>query len=391
MITTEIHNIQIPKRFYSLDVLRGIASLAVVVWHWQHFFCNGNTESIIYNVEQQPFYSFLFLFYKKGFLAVELFFSLSGFVFFWLYSIKILENKINYKDFFVLRFSRLYPLHFFTLLIVASEQTVYHHYNNTFFIYLNNDLYHFTLNIFLISFWGFQNGNSFNGSVWSVSIEILLYIIFYIYSTYGGSRSIWRCLLIIIGSFCATIYLPRLAFFPLQILPIIKGLFSFFMGGISFLLFDKVVKSKYSIKKITTIFTIMTIFFWFLAITFLKYNLIPSNIFSKLSTLSYYFVTGLLFPLTIITLAIFETNRGTLGRRFQFIGDITYSSYLLHFPLQIIFVLFTNYFGIRQDFYYTSLSFFTFFIILIPFSLITFKFFEKPCQILIRKKFSKNV
>jgi len=25
-----------PSRFYSLDVLRGVAALSVVLWHWQH-------------------------------------------------------------------------------------------------------------------------------------------------------------------------------------------------------------------------------------------------------------------------------------------------------------------------------------------------------------------
>ena len=27
-----------PKRLTSLDALRGVAALSIVVWHWQHFF-----------------------------------------------------------------------------------------------------------------------------------------------------------------------------------------------------------------------------------------------------------------------------------------------------------------------------------------------------------------
>ena len=34
-------NAQMPKRFHSLDVVRGIAALSVVLWHWQHFFYDG--------------------------------------------------------------------------------------------------------------------------------------------------------------------------------------------------------------------------------------------------------------------------------------------------------------------------------------------------------------
>ncbi len=31
----------LPKHLYSLDVLRGIAALAVVFWHWKHFLVYG--------------------------------------------------------------------------------------------------------------------------------------------------------------------------------------------------------------------------------------------------------------------------------------------------------------------------------------------------------------
>jgi peptidoglycan/LPS O-acetylase OafA/YrhL len=36
-----------PTRFYSLDVLRGLAALAVVLYHWQHFFYTGSTLGVI--------------------------------------------------------------------------------------------------------------------------------------------------------------------------------------------------------------------------------------------------------------------------------------------------------------------------------------------------------
>src|SRR5207244_9707990 len=47
----------------------------------------------------------------------------------------------------------------------------------------------------------------------------------------------------------------------------------------------------------------------------------------------------LLFPLTILTLAVWEARRGRLGRRLAFVGQISYSSYLLHFPLQMHFAV----------------------------------------------------
>ena len=71
-------------RLYSLDALRGLAALGVVLWHWQHFFTKG--MGLPYHAETLPFFGLLFPFYRFGWLAVFLFFSLSGFVFFWLYA-----------------------------------------------------------------------------------------------------------------------------------------------------------------------------------------------------------------------------------------------------------------------------------------------------------------
>ena len=38
-----------------------------------------------------------------------------------------------------------------------------------------NDTYHFILNFFFISGWGFEKSYSFNGPIWSVSIELIIY------------------------------------------------------------------------------------------------------------------------------------------------------------------------------------------------------------------------
>ena len=43
-----------------------------------------------------------------------------------------------------------------------------------------HDFYHFVLQFFFISSWGFEDGPSFNGPIWSVSIEIFIYGIFFL-------------------------------------------------------------------------------------------------------------------------------------------------------------------------------------------------------------------
>lgn len=86
------------RHLYSLDFARGVAALAVVLWHWQHFFFNGSVPGV-FQREAQPFYSVLFLFYEKGWFAVDFFFALSGFVFFWLYADPIRQRSVSTRRF----------------------------------------------------------------------------------------------------------------------------------------------------------------------------------------------------------------------------------------------------------------------------------------------------
>ena len=64
------------------------------------------------------------------------------------------------------RFSRLYPLHFATLLFVAAAFLAFGPY-----IY-ESDAYHFVLNVLLASSIGFEKGYSFNGPSWSISVVL---------------------------------------------------------------------------------------------------------------------------------------------------------------------------------------------------------------------------
>ncbi|MFD0804080.1 acyltransferase family protein, partial [Streptomonospora algeriensis] len=96
-------------RIYSFDLSRAIAALAVVVLHWSELAAPGSAP---------PFGQSLDFFYRFGALAVPLFFVLSGFVFDWLYAIRIRAQRIDAATFFVLRFSRLYPLFIATFGVV---------------------------------------------------------------------------------------------------------------------------------------------------------------------------------------------------------------------------------------------------------------------------------
>src|SRR5664279_1521754 len=72
-----------------------------------------------------PLYGALSMFYNSGYYAVDWFWVLSGYVFFMKYSQVLADEKISALGFFERRFSRLYPLHLFTLLLVVALQVAY--------------------------------------------------------------------------------------------------------------------------------------------------------------------------------------------------------------------------------------------------------------------------
>lgn len=386
------HKAVAPKMFFSLDAIRGLAALSVVVYHWKHFFYNGTVLSNYDNLAQ-PFYSFLFVFYKKGYFSIDLFFLLSGFIFFLLYSNRISAKEISIRSFSILRFSRLYPLHFITLLFVLAIQMVTHYRTGSFIVHPLNDLYHFILNVFLASGLGLEHGSSFNSPVWSVSIEVLLYAIFFILCSFGKSRPLKLLIFIFTG---LVLSYTR---FPLTVIG--KGIFSFFLGGLVFHYYSNIIKAEKYYRFLAP-FAIVLFSVWVVTFLEIKFDFIES-IFLKLLGSSFVFnsydysteivhqsfnlfTTAFLFPLTILLFALIETYRGHLGRRVSFLGKISYSVYLLHFPLQLIIIVLTGILGVESTFFYTKTSMILFFFVLIPLSLSSYRFFERPAQELIRSK-----
>lgn len=164
------------RRLHFVDLLRGLAALAVLICHYRWFFARvpGEWRTDI----SLPGYSFLWPIYDHGELAVPLFWILSGFVFAIAYG--RFGKGLSLWQFWLRRFARLYPLHFLTLLIVAGLQAVSMGVFGAWQVYGNNDLPHFLLHLFFASNW-FTMESSFNGPIWSVSIEELIYFVFLIY------------------------------------------------------------------------------------------------------------------------------------------------------------------------------------------------------------------
>ena len=365
-----------PKHLYVLDISRGVAALSVVLWHWRFFAIEENIMPHDFNPENQPMYAVLRLFYENGSMGVKYFFLLSGFIFFWLYGNSIKNKKINSLRFSIHRFSRLYPLHLMTLLCVAFLQFIYTYREGYSFAFPFNDIYHFILNVFFASHWGAQKGLSFNGPVWSVSIEILLYFVFFITMFY--QRGGWLfCLLISASSFI----LSSIIFHP-----IFGGLAMFFLGGFIFHLTLMLSKKE---PLPTQLVYCITILFWACVIfdcyiQDISIYILTTGKMGKIFLRA--FPQYLLFPFTICSLALLEINKGPLLKSMSWVGNITYSSYLLHFPLQLLFAIAVSFGILDFNFYKHSIYIIFYFLILIPSSYITYIKFERPMQQVIRNK-----
>ena len=182
------------RRYYGVEFLRLITSVSVILYHYRLFFKPYNIYSPIHFSEdkiQLPFYSILEVFYNYGIYGVHVFYAISGFVFAHVYL--SINNKISSKEFFINRLARLYPLHLATLIIVTIILFTNLFINGSFIInaFQYNDIYHFFLQIFFVSAWGFADGHSFNSPIWSVSIEIGIYIIFYLLLVFIKKFKIW--------------------------------------------------------------------------------------------------------------------------------------------------------------------------------------------------------
>ena len=350
-------------RFISLDIVRGIAALSVVFWHWQHFYYSPARQLADAPTEiQQPLYSFFWPFYQSGYLAVDLFFCLSGFVFFYLYAQVIHEGRMNGDTFALLRFSRLYPLHFATLIAVAALQAVYLSQHGTYFVYLSNDVPQFVVHLLMISSWPPNFAFAYNGPTWSVSIEVMLYVAFFALCRVKLTAPIFLAALSIAGTLIA-IKVPTVG----------RGFHSFFLGGLCYYLVQR-QRGGNNFHWLYLAACIAAIEAMSIGIALMRAR--PPLI----DTL----VISVAFPAMIVTLALLDRRIERFTRPIGWIGNLSYSSYLLHFPLQLLLVVTAFGFGVTID-YASPVTLLTFMAVLIALSLWSFYAFERPVQSYLRR------
>jgi peptidoglycan/LPS O-acetylase OafA/YrhL len=179
------------SKLLGLELVRFTCAMTVLVWHFQHFAMAGDGAAM--QQPHEPLGLLLWPLYHFGLFGVQVFWCISGFIFYWKYGDAIAARRIEPKRFFWLRFSRLYPLHFATLLIVAALQPIYVALAGKPFVYPDNGPVNFLLQLGLADQWGGPRDYSFNGPIWSVSAEVFVYVLFFMLLRIFG-KSPWLIL-----------------------------------------------------------------------------------------------------------------------------------------------------------------------------------------------------
>ena len=371
-------NGQEPSHLNSLDIARGIAAFAVVLFHWNALFLVGSEFPEFYLPARQPAYAFLRVFYEHGHAAVSLFFTLSGFIFFRFFARRIASGTLRLSEFFVQRVSRLYPLHLATLLIVAAGQAVYHAQRAQFYGTASNTTQDFVFSLFMLPSSNDGTGLSFNGPSWTVSVEMFLYAMFFVYCITARPRLPVMAAIVLIGFLILGPVRPALG----------VGVGSFFLGGCMAIVCEYVSRSarrKYLVMAII----LASLLLWIAAI------LLPIRQVGAICIVAPLgggvdLLTTVLFPLTILALALWEGEKPAAFCRFANatrLGPLSYSVYLLHFPFQLGIVVVTGFFGISSDVFYSPVVLAAFIVALVTLGLLSHYSFEMPIQRMIRSVF----
>ncbi|EDJ4634306.1 acyltransferase family protein [Salmonella enterica] len=330
------------KEVKSLTGVRGIAAIYVVLYH----FTNARIPFI-----------------WNGYLAVDLFFVLSGFIMCMVYS-KNFASKISvsgFGKFLWHRFARIYPLYLFVLISTIIIQVAESSLPST--------------QTLIINFMMWQNlfNNGMVGASWSVSVELIAYLIFPPLMFLLANKK-WLCFIIIYTSMSILFYITTIdnpgSSGPLDIysgIPsLMRGVCGFSIGVCCYVLFDKYKSILNVITYTQDILAILLI-----ACLLIKGMDVVFVILTGLYISSLYYSTGI-------------TGYFLSTKPIHYLGEVSFSIYLTHLMIQRHFTFeinaITEYLDVS---YINEISVMVISTFLL--SVLTFHLVEKPSRHILRK------
>ncbi|MBV8091997.1 MAG: acyltransferase [Acetobacteraceae bacterium] len=183
------------KQIPALTAIRGIAAWWVVLYHF--------SEQLRFVVPSPAL-----IIIGRGYLAVDLFFVLSGFVIALNYAAMFEAATVEvYLRFLMLRLARIYPLHLFIMLLFLANPAAIALFSSSAHIGQRYDPIYFVASLFLVQNWGFDY-LAWNIPAWSISTEWFAYLVFpaIAWVTSVTSRTIssaWFCISVLLIALAA--------------------------------------------------------------------------------------------------------------------------------------------------------------------------------------------
>lgn len=313
-----------------LNTLKFISAFIIAfIVHYRHF---PVTHGL-------PFANIFKWSYRQGHKIVELFFMLSGFGMFLGYNEKISKCQITFKQYIIKRIIKIYPLFFFTLILVTILEIWHRHLTGKTFVYKNFDCWHFFINLILCQDGIFGTEWSFNAPSWCISICFILYTIHFgvIYFSKEKTNTIY-CYII-------------LMFFGLAIISMHFNypflLNQLFGRGLSCFSIGVLLANIYLIShKLNT----NLIGFIGLIILVLYYIIYNSRYIAIIGNHSFIFMMIISPSLIFSILYVSWLNKLLSMKPILFFGSLSMSIYLLHFIMQCIIRNMDLYFKFQLDY-----------------------------------------
>lgn len=292
-------------RFLALDSLRGICASMIVLLHF-------HTPGIISNSALV----------KNGSLFVDFFFVLSGFVISASYGDRI-TNGFSIGKFMGLRMGRIYPLHFFVLMVFLAFEIVFatgvlgQADRQPF--QAPNDIPSLLASLFLVQTFIGPDGTGWNGPSWSIAVEMWTYLIFAF--VFRWARPILIPLCLVLAALCG-IYLFHLTDRYLNVFhdgALARCLFGFSLGVVAFQAHKWIAARKELPAALATVLEIAAI-----VITVQIVSISGSKPLSLIVP-----------PIFFGVVLLFSLQRGAVAKLllkppFLLMGTLSYSIYMIH-------------------------------------------------------------
>ena len=319
------------QRYEILDGLRGVAALIVIIFHFFEIYSFGEPKKQIIN---------------HGYLAVDFFYVLSGFVLGYAYDDR--WEKMSYWDFYKRRLIRLHPMVIAGSLVGMSyyflgECTTSPNIENVkpYFFFLTiimNFLMIPAPNEMDIRGWG--ETNSFNGPNWTLSYEYVINILY--------SLIIRRLHTFIIGilTFLSALLTINLGcnFDVFNVMKERESRKYTFIGGWSLTSCELCIGftrlfypffAGYLVYRLNIKISIPYSFILcsFLLIFFLSFPRMGGNDYGIANGIYETFVIIIIFPIVIMIGAGDNTKNEIIIKICKFIGELSYPIYITHYPI----------------------------------------------------------